>query len=504
MTGAASACACRCSAPTTRSTRSARSRRPAWRARTARSRRARWRAFRAREGALSWSARPRPARASMTTTRTTRARWRRRSRPRARSTAGGWWRSFSRTCTRVRSCSRGSSARRCAAADVIAVSDVYPARERAEDFPGVSGLLVAQAAADAAPGRLVLWLPTLTDARAVAARAAVGRRRLRDDGRGKRRSPRARARSGACTSARSVGAAGARMSAARVPAVGVQRDYPMARLTTVRTGGPAQWFARAGSERQLLELLAWARAAGFGSSVVGSGSNLLVADDGVRGLVLKLDRELARIEVRAAAHRLRRRRAPAGAGHAGGARGAVGDRVRRQHPGHRGRRGAHERKRLRRAARRGARVGASWRSRRRTARGGAGQRRRRARAPAAFVLERRAPDELGLSYRSSRLSDEEIVTRACFLLEPAEVAQREGDDRRHAQPVATRPSRRGSGRSARRSRTRRTRAPRVARPGSCCLRRGATGWRSGARGSRPSTRTSSRTPARRRPPRSSR
>jgi UDP-N-acetylmuramate--alanine ligase len=46
-----------------------------------------------------------------------------------------------------------------ARADVAAVLDVYPARERAEDFPGVSGLLVAEAAADAAGGRTVLWLP---------------------------------------------------------------------------------------------------------------------------------------------------------------------------------------------------------------------------------------------------------------------------------------------------------------------------------------------------------
>ncbi len=48
-----------------------------------------------------------------------------------------------------------------ALADVVAVVDVYPARERAQDFPGVTGLLVAQATADAAHGRRVLWLPTL-------------------------------------------------------------------------------------------------------------------------------------------------------------------------------------------------------------------------------------------------------------------------------------------------------------------------------------------------------
>jgi UDP-N-acetylmuramate--alanine ligase len=46
-----------------------------------------------------------------------------------------------------------------ALADVAAVLDVYPARERAEDFPGVSGLTVAEAVADAAPGKTVVWLP---------------------------------------------------------------------------------------------------------------------------------------------------------------------------------------------------------------------------------------------------------------------------------------------------------------------------------------------------------
>jgi UDP-N-acetylmuramate--alanine ligase len=51
-----------------------------------------------------------------------------------------------------------------ALADVVVVLDVYPARERAEDFPGVSGLLVAGAAADAACGRPVWWLPRIDDA----------------------------------------------------------------------------------------------------------------------------------------------------------------------------------------------------------------------------------------------------------------------------------------------------------------------------------------------------
>ena len=53
----------------------------------------------------------------------------------------------------------GELGRSLSAADVVVVLDVYPARERAEDFPGVSGLLVAEAAADAAFGGPVYWLP---------------------------------------------------------------------------------------------------------------------------------------------------------------------------------------------------------------------------------------------------------------------------------------------------------------------------------------------------------
>jgi UDP-N-acetylmuramate--alanine ligase len=51
-----------------------------------------------------------------------------------------------------------------AQADVVVVLDVYPARERAEDHPGVSGLTIAEATADAANGRPVYWLATFADA----------------------------------------------------------------------------------------------------------------------------------------------------------------------------------------------------------------------------------------------------------------------------------------------------------------------------------------------------
>jgi UDP-N-acetylmuramate--alanine ligase len=53
-----------------------------------------------------------------------------------------------------------------AAADAVVVLGIYPAREQAEDFPGVSGRLVAEYAADAGDGRSVAWMPGFDEARA--------------------------------------------------------------------------------------------------------------------------------------------------------------------------------------------------------------------------------------------------------------------------------------------------------------------------------------------------
>jgi UDP-N-acetylmuramate dehydrogenase len=78
---------------------------------------------------------------------------------------------------------------------------------------------------------------------------------------------------------------------------GVQLNYPLARLSTIRTGGPADLFARPGSVEELQILLNWAASEGFEVGVVGSGSNLLIADDGFRGLVLKLDERLSAIDM---------------------------------------------------------------------------------------------------------------------------------------------------------------------------------------------------------------
>src|SRR6201995_5156685 len=77
---------------------------------------------------------------------------------------------------------------------------------------------------------------------------------------------------------------------------GVERNYQLAPLTTVRTGGPADYFARPASQDQLVSLLSWAKEIGAPVGVIGSGSNLLVADDGFRGLAMKLDGALTEVE----------------------------------------------------------------------------------------------------------------------------------------------------------------------------------------------------------------
>jgi UDP-N-acetylenolpyruvoylglucosamine reductase len=190
------------------------------------------------------------------------------------------------------------------------------------------------------------------------------------------------------------------VSGAAAPAT-VRADFGLARLTTVRTGGAAEFFARAGSEAELSELLAWAGAGGLPVSVVGSGSNLLIADEGVAGLVVKLDRELQAIAVEGS-------RILCG----GGARlpavaarsardglsgiefgvnipGTVGGAVRMNANAYGG-----ELERV-----------LEW-----------------VLIATAAGLERRPASELGFGYRRSNLTDGEIVTRVSLLLTPADSA----------------------------------------------------------------------------------
>jgi UDP-N-acetylmuramate dehydrogenase len=76
----------------------------------------------------------------------------------------------------------------------------------------------------------------------------------------------------------------------------VTPDYPMSRLTTVGTGGPARYFARTGSVDELRELLTWIGSENLATAIVGLGSNMLAADEGFDGVVVRLAGDLARVE----------------------------------------------------------------------------------------------------------------------------------------------------------------------------------------------------------------
>jgi UDP-N-acetylmuramate dehydrogenase len=179
----------------------------------------------------------------------------------------------------------------------------------------------------------------------------------------------------------------------------VERDYPLARLTTVCTGGSGDFYTRPDSLERLIELLAWADGAEIAVGVVGSGSNLLIADAGFRGLVMKLDGALATIDQEGD-------RLLCG----GGAR-------------------------LPQAAARAARAGLSGLefgvNIPGTVGGAVKMNANAYGGDLSRVLEwveiatpegsgRRVPDDLGFSYRRSNLGPREIVARASFALSPAE------------------------------------------------------------------------------------
>jgi UDP-N-acetylenolpyruvoylglucosamine reductase len=77
----------------------------------------------------------------------------------------------------------------------------------------------------------------------------------------------------------------------------IERGVGLARFTTLGTGGPARAFARPEKLEDLQAVLTWAADEGLDTAVIGLGSNLLVTDEGVEALVLKLAGELAAVEV---------------------------------------------------------------------------------------------------------------------------------------------------------------------------------------------------------------
>jgi UDP-N-acetylenolpyruvoylglucosamine reductase len=180
----------------------------------------------------------------------------------------------------------------------------------------------------------------------------------------------------------------------------VQRDFPLARLATIRTGGDADYFARAGSNAQLSELLTWASAIEVPIAVVGSGSNLLIADGGVPGLVIKLDRKLAQVQ-----HEGQRivcgggARLPSVAARAAQA-GLSGIEFGVNIPGS---------------------VGGALRMNANAYGGQLADTLEWAEIVTAEGIERRTAEQLGFGYRHSNLAEGEVVAHASFALEPANV-----------------------------------------------------------------------------------
>ena len=180
---------------------------------------------------------------------------------------------------------------------------------------------------------------------------------------------------------------------------GVERHYPLARLTTIRTGGPADFFARPDSAERLAELLAWAEGEGAEVGVVGSGSNLLISDEGLRGLVLKLDGALSATERE-------------------GDRLVCGG-------------GARLPQASARAAREGlsglefgvnipGTVGGAVKMNANAYGGDLSRVLEWVEVATPAGTDTRRPDELGFAYRRSNLGPHEVVARASFALEPAE------------------------------------------------------------------------------------
>jgi UDP-N-acetylenolpyruvoylglucosamine reductase len=79
--------------------------------------------------------------------------------------------------------------------------------------------------------------------------------------------------------------------------VTVEEDVELARFTTLGTGGRARAFARPESVGEVEELLRWAAERNIAVATIGLGSNILVSDDGVDALVLRLAGALAVVDV---------------------------------------------------------------------------------------------------------------------------------------------------------------------------------------------------------------
>jgi len=75
----------------------------------------------------------------------------------------------------------------------------------------------------------------------------------------------------------------------------VLQHADMRQYTTLKLGGPADWLAFPRSTEEIAELFAEAGAEGMPVTVIGHGSNLLVLDGGIRGLVIRIEKNMKSI-----------------------------------------------------------------------------------------------------------------------------------------------------------------------------------------------------------------
>ena len=82
----------------------------------------------------------------------------------------------------------------------------------------------------------------------------------------------------------------------KIPELVVMQNEPMKKHTTFRIGGPADFYTEP-DEKQLPKLIGIAKECGIEVTIIGNGSNLLVGDGGIRGLVIGIGKGLSKIEV---------------------------------------------------------------------------------------------------------------------------------------------------------------------------------------------------------------
>jgi UDP-N-acetylmuramate--L-alanine ligase/UDP-N-acetylenolpyruvoylglucosamine reductase len=165
-----------------------------------------------------------------------------------------------------------------ALADAVVVTEVYPASE--DPIPGVSGRLIADAASAAGCAHAI-YIPGREEAGREAGRllrpgdllVTLGAGNIHEQG---------------AVLAKDLQTLD---NLSSVMGPGVARLYePLAKHTTMRVGGPAQFWLEPETEEGFCDLVRTSHEAGLPFMVIGRGSNLIVRDGGLRGVVVRLRR----------------------------------------------------------------------------------------------------------------------------------------------------------------------------------------------------------------------